>query len=113
MLTRSTVRWLVIICWGVGIGLLGGSGVYGQTSTPVPPGGASGGSSAQAPSASAFTGVDVAFVVDQSGSMTGAMRLNTEGSDPDGLRFQSMQFAMEWLGDFRYVWPHLQTQPCG
>jgi len=53
-----------------------------------------------APAPSPYTGVDIVFLVDQSGSMSGAY--GQVPSDPQGLRFQSMQFASRWLGDFAH-----------
>lgn len=55
-------------------------------------------------SAQSYTGIDIIFLVDQSGSMGGAAfgRPDNQPSDPTGLRFQTMQFAMQWLGDFRH-----------
>ncbi len=54
-------------------------------------------------SASPFTGIDVIFLVDQSGSMGGPTYGGDQvTNDPQGLRFQSMQYAMQWLGDFAH-----------
>jgi len=51
-----------------------------------------------------WTGLDILFLVDQSGSMGGAAfgQPGRQATDPSGLRFQSMEFAMEWLGDFSH-----------
>lgn len=40
---------------------------------------------------SSYTGLDIVFLIDESGSMTLA-------SDQDGIRFQATEFAIEWLG---------------
>lgn len=54
---------------------------------------------AQTPSP--FTGLDLLFIVDQSGSMGGPVyggaALYGDGSDPDGLRFRAPTFALEQL----------------
>lgn len=51
---------------------------------------------------SSYTGVDFVFLVDQSGSMAGT---DSSGppNDPLGLRFQSLDFALNWLGTYRAV----------
>jgi hypothetical protein len=50
--------------------------------------------------AGSFTGIDILLLIDQSGSMRG--RGDRVATDPLGLRFQSTQFVMEWLGDFTH-----------
>lgn len=53
---------------------------------------------------SAYTGIDIVFLVDQSGSMGGRDYGNSSNitpQDPDGLRFRAVQFAVDWLGSFR------------
>lgn len=54
---------------------------------------------------SPFTGIDVLFLVDQSGSMGGREfgEESREGTDPNGLRFEAAQFAMDWLGELANV----------
>lgn len=47
-----------------------------------------------------YNGIDVMFVVDQSGSMSGAY--GQTPTDPNMLRFESMQFIVDWLGDFAH-----------
>ena len=49
-----------------------------------------------------FTGIDMMFVVDQSGSTCGPACgwPYIVPTDPNGWRFQTVQYAMKWLGDF-------------
>ncbi|MCD4686051.1 MAG: hypothetical protein K8S97_08955 [Anaerolineae bacterium] len=47
-----------------------------------------------------FQRLEVVFVVDQSGSMSG-LDGATQANDRDGLRFDAVQYALEWLGTFR------------
>ena len=58
---------------------------------------------AQAPAVS-FTGIDIIFLVDQSGSMGGPAfgMPGRDPTDPQGWRFQSMADTMESLGDFAH-----------
>ena len=56
---------------------------------------------------SPYTGLDIIFIVDQSGSMGGAAfnprndsRIPDVAMDPDGLRFQAVQAMVTWLGGF-------------
>lgn len=54
---------------------------------------------------SSYTGLDVVFLIDQSGSMGGEAFRSTEhpqANDRLGLRFYAPQFAMDWLG-FAYL----------
>jgi len=54
---------------------------------------------------SPFTGADVLLIVDQSGSMGGDAfgMVDRLGTDPDGIRFEVGQFAMDWLGELANV----------
>ncbi|MEM6282851.1 MAG: hypothetical protein AAF787_11705 [Chloroflexota bacterium] len=52
-----------------------------------------------------YDGLDILFLIDQSGSM-GGPDFQTEGraditNDPLGLRFSAPQFSIDWLGNFR------------
>ena len=47
-----------------------------------------------------YTGLDVVFLVDQSGSMGGCYG-HPEANDSQQLRFKGAQLAMEWLGSYR------------
>lgn len=54
--------------------------------------------------AQTYEGIDILFLVDQSGSMGGSSYGDTRGlaaQDPDGLRFRAVEFAVDWLGSFR------------
>jgi len=52
-----------------------------------------------------YAGLDIVFLIDQSGSMGGKAFSNTSwerpGNDPNGIRFQATQFGIDWLGNFR------------
>jgi hypothetical protein len=52
-----------------------------------------------------FNGADVVFMVDQSGSMGGAdfgsSRPDRPPTDPDNMRFQAVEFGIDWVGNFR------------
>jgi hypothetical protein len=48
-----------------------------------------------------FTGIDIVFIIDQSGSMGGATESRVQANDPLGLRFYATQYAAEWLGSDR------------
>lgn len=51
-----------------------------------------------------YSGLDVVFLIDQSGSMGGRAFSSTpsnQRNDPDGIRFQATQFGIDWLGSFR------------
>ncbi|MBN1564133.1 MAG: VWA domain-containing protein [Anaerolineae bacterium] len=60
---------------------------------------------AQSPSPPVYSGVDMLFVVDQSGSTCGipcgAPDYWGNGTDPDGLRFQAPQYSLQWLYQFQ------------
>jgi hypothetical protein len=48
-----------------------------------------------------YDGLDIVFIVDQSGSMCGEAcdcEKHPEANDPHGLRFYGVQYAMSWLG---------------
>src|SRR5699024_5037805 len=48
-----------------------------------------------------YAGVDILFIIDQSGSMGGPAFNGVGGPfDPDGLRFTGPQYAVEWLSTF-------------
>jgi len=50
-----------------------------------------------------YTGLDIVFLVDQSGSMGGEQfgQEGREPADPLGLRFEAIQYALSTLGEFR------------
>lgn len=55
-----------------------------------------------------FTGLDVLFLVDQSGSMGGAdygYAGETNPRDPDGIRFEVLRYALETLSQYQVVVP--------
>jgi len=59
---------------------------------------------AQMQQATALSGLDVVFLIDQSGSMGGRAFSDTSASsrnDPNGVRFLATQFGIDWLGNFR------------
>jgi len=51
-----------------------------------------------------YTGLDILFIVDQSNSMSGTAPA-LSATDPDGLRFQAVQYALNTLDDYRAVVP--------
>lgn len=56
-----------------------------------------------------YDGLDMLFIVDQSGSMGGAVAGSTvrdKANDPNGMRFYGVQYAMSWLG-----WDQLFVHP--
>jgi uncharacterized protein YegL len=53
-------------------------------------------------------GIDIVFLVDQSGSMSGTPR-NPIPTDPQGLRFRSLQYALKTLAQYRAVLPEEKT----
>jgi len=56
--------------------------------------------------AAAFDGLAVLFLVDQSGSMGGrAFGHNGAPTDPQGLRFQAVQYALQTLSEYHRVVP--------
>lgn len=60
------------------------------------------------PAGTAYSGVDLLFVIDQSGSMGGAAfgsPQNPAPSDPLGLRFIGPQYALDWLADYLNALP--------
>src|SRR5262245_14409346 len=48
-----------------------------------------------------YTGLDVLFIVDQSGSMSGTGFEGQLASDPNGLRFEATQYALDTLAGYR------------
>lgn len=60
---------------------------------------------------STYTGVDILFLVDQSGSMSGQGFDGQIASDPNGLRFAAVQYAVETLAAYRQTLaPELEIQ---
>ena len=55
----------------------------------------------------AYGGIDVLFLVDQSGSMGGAEfgSPGSEATDPLGLRFEAVQYALTTLSEYRRLFP--------
>jgi hypothetical protein len=51
-----------------------------------------------------YTGLDILFLVDQSNSMSGIPPARS-ATDPDGLRFQAVQYALSTLDDYRTIVP--------
>lgn len=51
-----------------------------------------------------YEGMDLLFLVDQSGSMSGRDGAS-QPTDPLGLRFESVQFVLDTLGDYRRIVP--------
>lgn len=51
-----------------------------------------------------YTGLDIVFLVDQSNSMSGTPPARS-ATDPDGLRFQALQYALTTLDDYRAAVP--------
>jgi len=63
--------------------------------------------------AAPYTGMDVVFLVDQSGSMGGAAfgLSGRTGTDPLGLRFEAVRYAFDTLGEYRVnIAPDLSTR---
>lgn len=53
-------------------------------------------------SATTYSGLDIIFLVDQSGSMGGRdYGFRGPGNDPLGLRFEALQYAIDILGNYR------------
>ena len=53
-----------------------------------------------------YTGIDIMFIVDQSGSMGGDVFGRTDRpipNDPEGFRFIGPQYALDWLSSYRQV----------
>jgi len=52
-----------------------------------------------------YMGADVVFLIDQSGSMGGAsfgsQSPSRPATDPDNMRFQAVEFGVDWVGNFR------------
>lgn len=57
--------------------------------------------SAHAQPTTAYEGVDIVFVVDQSGSMSGTGSSDQLPTDPQGLRFEAVQYALDSLVAYR------------
>lgn len=60
-----------------------------------------------------YTGMDIVFLVDQSGSMGGAAfgLSGRTGTDPLGLRFEAVRYALDTLGQYRVnIAPDLSTR---
>ncbi len=54
-----------------------------------------------------YTGVDIVFLVDQSGSMGGSSKVSEDDvSDPEGLRFSGLQEMIERLASYRLNYFH-------
>jgi hypothetical protein len=52
----------------------------------------------------AYEGLDLVFLIDQSGSMGGkafSTTVSTDTNDPNGIRFLATRFGIDWLGNFR------------
>lgn len=60
-----------------------------------------------------YDGVDIVFLVDQSGSMCGTACNNPFGiaNDPEGRRFEVARFAHEFLGQLHYTYAPLSDHP--
>lgn len=76
---------IIVVMFGVSIGLLAGIGS----------------TMAQGQQAKEYTGLDILFIVDQSGSMGGTSEV--DASDPFNLRFEAPWYAMYWLGEDRLL----------
>lgn len=74
------------LAWVVGVALVWGAGLAGAQGTPP-----------------AYDGLDILFIVDQSGSMGGEDFGEPErvATDPLGLRFEAVQYAYNVLGEYR------------
>ena len=61
--------------------------------------------SSLAQSPETYTGLDVVFLIDQSGSMGGADYgyPDRQATDPLGLRFEAVQYALDTLGQYRLL----------
>ncbi len=57
-----------------------------------------------------YEGVDLVFLVDQSGSMGGSPK-HPEANDPDDRRFEIARFAIDFLAQLRYNYASLSDQP--
>lgn len=62
----------------------------------------------------AYTGLDILFLVDQSGGMGGS-DFDNEGrqppTDPAGIRFSATEFALDWLGNYHASFMDQETRP--
>ncbi len=57
-----------------------------------------------------YTGIDIVFLVDQSGSMGGTdYGFDREATDPLGLRFEAVQYALNTLSEYRQ-WAATDTE---